>query len=202
MNKNIWKEIGLNEDNYNVIENEYKRVFECKLLSKINLASYEKEIDDSDFGFGKLEVDIKIKSGLKEFLELNHFYVLNNFQIDKLEKNEIEILINGSEEQKSDLIAKTYKEVIWNNYHNGEYLQEPYKINYLYSNGNNGYAYNNELVIIIYYGKNIKEYGSKEKYLDNFIEKRIFLRDISSRISDEVKQKLDISCKVLYEKII
>lgn len=42
----------------------------------------------------------------------------------------------------------------------------------------------------------------KEGYIDNYREKREFLKEISAKIEKDIGNNLNISVKVLFEKII
>ena len=161
---------------------------------------YDRKIENSEYGFGKLDNKIKLKSDLEEYLNLNYMYVLNNFYIEKLNKEALNILDGNDGNLKRDLISKTYKTVILSNYHKGQYIDKKYKVNYTNSDNINKFSYNDELVLAIYYGKNTVEYGSKEKYLENFKNKKTFLQGISNELVKEFKDKLDLNLKVIFEK--
>ena len=153
-------------------------------------------IEQSPLGFGLLEKKIVLKSGLDEFLNLNHIYVLNNFYVEKLSETEIKQLLSNDKEIISLLIKNTYKDVL--TYTNGSH--ERFKINYTFSTNINSYSYNDELVLGIYYGSNTQNYNSKEKYLDNYKQKQIFMKDFSKMLTKEIFDKLDISAKLIIKK--
>ena len=192
--------IQMSEEDYLKYENKYKEYFEKYLLSKIPLTKYEKEIDESPLGFGKVKNPIKLKSKLSEYLNLNHFYVLNKFYINKLNNNDINILINGNENQINSLIIETYKEVL--TYPNEKYKDiKTLKINYTFSTSEETYSNSDELVIAIYYGDNTKNYGTKENYLKNYNEKQLFMKNMEQRICSEIKEILKINNKIMHNKI-
>ena len=196
------KSLGIdNNDLYKKLSNEYKKHFEYYLLSNVDLSKYDKDICDSKLGFGNVSNEVNLKSNLNEFMNLNHIYVLNEFLIEKLDINQIEVLKNGSDEDKNRLIKETYKEIIKNNYHFDKYDDKIYKINYINSTSDYGFFDNDSLVLAIYYGKNKNKYGSKEKYLDNYIEKKKYLNNISNKIKKDIKEKLNIKCDIIYNKI-
>lgn len=202
MNKDKCLELGINsEELYKQYENKYKEVFEKYILTKINLYGYDNIIRTSQFGFGDVGEKILLKSKLNEYWKLNHFYILNNFYIEKLNKDELDILINGTEEEIISMIEKTYKEIILANYLKGEYTDLKYKLNYTNRTDENAYSYNDELVIAIYYGQNKYKYGTKEKYLINYENQKNFLEDISNQLKQEFKNKLDLNVKIINEKI-
>ena len=201
---NVERALSLGIDNYDEyikLQNYYKKEFEEFLISKINLKNYNGKIESSELGFGKVEKEIRLKSNLKEFLNLNHFYILNNFRIEKLSKEQISILKNGSNSDRQQLIIDTYKEVIKNNFLNGRYTDKKYKINYLSSTSRKGYFDNDSLVIAIYYGNNKYKYDNKEKYLKNYIEKREYLNNIGNEIKLQVLNELNMKCDIIVSKI-
>ena len=186
---------------YLKLANEYKKYFEYYLLSKVDLVKYDKNIIDSKLGFGDLSKKVNLRSNLDEFMDINHIFVLNSFYIEKLDNNQIEVLKNGTNEDKEKLIKETYKDVIRDNYYDGKYRNEVYKVNYLNSTSNYGYFDNDSLVLAIYYGSNKYEYGSKENYLINYEEKRKYLDNICNEIKANIKNELGIKCDIIYSKI-
>ena len=199
--KNI-KKLGINDyKTYKELQNLYKEAFEKMLMNKINLKEYQDKISNSSLGFGKVNNKPILKSGLNEYFDLNSFYLLNNFRIEKLSKESLNYLKSNDINGRIKLVEQTYKEVLKDNYLHGKYIEEPYQINYLFSSSNLGYALNNELFIAIYYGLNTEEYGSIDAYLENYNEKRGLLEFISSEIKDKIKRELGLSCKIIYEKL-
>lgn len=186
---------------YKELENKYKKYFEKNLMSKVDLSKYDYELITSSLDFGNINKSIKLFSNLNEYFNLNHIYLLNNFFVEKLTKDELDILKSDNEKELLKLVENTYKEVIKNNYNNEKYNENVYKICYgLYPTPEN-LIDNNSLVLIIYYGKNNRKFG-KEGYIDNYRKKREFLKEISAKIEDEISKKLEIPVKVLFEKII
>ena len=180
-------EIGINNyEEYKKLENEYKKFFEYYLLSKVDLSKYNEEIKNSKLGFGDITSKVNLKSNLYEYMKLNHIFVLNEFYIEKLDSNGIQILKNGKEEDKENLIIKTYKEIIKSNYNRGKYSSEIYKINYLLYDSNKGYFDNDSLVLAIYYGRNKEKYNSKEKYINNYLKKKEFMDKLINKLKKEI----------------
>ncbi len=64
------------------LRNEYKKVFENILLSKINLKEYDKKISSSKLGFSKVKKNPLLKIHLNEYLDLDYFCIINNFYIE------------------------------------------------------------------------------------------------------------------------
>ncbi len=202
MNKENCKLLGIEEKKvYFELSNEYKKVFENYLLLKVDLLKYDNDIKNSKIGIGDLDKNIKLKSSLNEFLNLNHIFILNEFHIEKLNKDQIDILKGNDENEKKSLVINTFKEVIRNNYLNGKYENKTYKINYINSTGKAGIFDNDSLVIAIYYGKNKYKYGSKELYLKNYRERIDFLKELSFKIKRDVNVELDLKCDVITSRM-
>ena len=189
----------MNRENYRELENIYKKYFEIYLNSQINLKEYDESMKNSELDFGILQSKVNIKSNLEEYLNLNYFYILNNFYIEKLTDEEKQILMSNNEEEIFNLIKNTYKNII--TYTREDIPNNRFKINYTFSTSKESFSYNDELVVAIYYGKNTIDLISKENYLDNYNKKQEFLNDLSNNLSNEIKSKLDLDCKIIYLKI-
>ena len=184
---------------YKELENKYKKYFEKYLMNIVDLSKYDYELITSSLDFGNINKSIKLFSNLNEYFNLNHIYLLNNFFVEKLTKAELDILKSDNEKELLKLVENTYKELIKNNYNNGKYSENVYKICYgVYPTPEN-LIDNNSLVLIIYYGKNNRKYG-KKGYIDNYKKKRELLKEISIKIENEISKNLDIPVKVLFEK--
>ena len=77
---------------YKELENKYKKYFEKNLMSKVDLSKYDYELITSSLDFGNINKSIKLFSNLNEYFNLNHIYLLNNFFVEKLTKDELDIL--------------------------------------------------------------------------------------------------------------
>ena len=179
--------------------NKYKEEFEKYFLSKIDLKKYDEEISSSDLGIGDNRAHIKLKSELNEYFNLNHFYLLNYFNIDVLSEEDKNILVNGTDEEKNSVIERTFKEVIKRNVSTAK--ADRYKINYTGTNSLNDYKYNDELVLALYYGPNKEKYGSKEAYLDHYVKRVEYLNELSNKLVKEIREKLNIDASVIIRKI-
>ena len=212
MNSNMNKELAIqkgliinnNNSKYIKLENTYKYLFEYWLVSQVNLKKYNQEIKNSRLDFGiPNPTSNQLISGLNEYLNLEYIYIINNFFIEKLDINDINILNNYSQEEPNekeiDLIKRTYKEIIKNNYFHKEYTDKIYNICYGYAIPSN-FAPNNNLVLKIYYSKNKYELDN-EKFIENISLKKDFLNRISENITKDIKNKLDIDVTIMIEKI-
>ena len=181
---------------YKMCEELYKYIFERYIMTKIDLKKYDDMISNSDLGFGDITKKINLKSKLDEYLNLNHIFILNRFYINKLNSNDLDIITNGSVEDKIKVVERTYKDII--KYDIDGDLKA--KINYTNSTSMDAYSDNDQLVIGIYYGNNKIKYESGSKYLENSKLKKAFLKELSEKMIDEFKNKMDLSVKVLFEK--
>lgn len=210
VNKDLAKEKGLiidnNYDLYKKIENIYKYLFEYFLLSKIDLGKYNNKIKNSNLYFGVPHPNSEqLLSNLNEYLNLEYIYILNNFYIEKIDINDINVLKQYIDkkieinEHLLNIIKNTYKEVIKNNYRNGKYTNLKYKVFYGYVHPKNAVD-NDALVLKIFYSRNTIKLEDEE-FINNIKNKREFLEKLSNEIIDEVKNKLEINCNILIEKI-
>ena len=209
MNVELAKQKGLIIDNnkelYNRLENIYKAIFERYLNDNIDLKKYDEEILNSGYYFGVPNpTKDQLISGLGEYLGLKYIYLLNNFFIEKLEKEDIDILKACIEKnvigiEAYEMVKKTYKEVIRNNYLKGKYERERYQVCYGYALPNN-FAYNDDIVLKIYYSKNTKKLEDKE-FIENLRNQKKILESIKERIIEEIKSKLNDTTTVIIEKI-
>lgn len=204
MSKNIAlaKEKRLIIDNdeslYNEIVYKYKYLLEYYINTMIDLKKYEREIDNSNLYIGK---NAKYKS-LNNYLNLDYIFLVNNLFVEKLEEKDINLLKQYNEGNVSyeliNLVKRTFKDVIFDNYANGKYRDDVYKVcygDYVPLN----FVDNDSLVFRIYYGKNLKDLN-KDDFVKIHREQLAFFENIMNRIKDEVKRVLDVKCEILLQK--
>ena len=197
MNKERIKELGLTDEDYLKYANEYKKVFEGILESKVRLSNYDKLLETSDLGFGATDVKIKLTSGLDEFLNLKFMWILNKFFIEKLSKEQLTILDNGTDMDKQNLVLNTYKDIILSNYHRGEYTDKRYLINLTNSELIEDFSYNDELVIGLFFGKNKIPSNTKEEFLDKYNKQKEYVNKLSEQLKTDIKNNLGINTKII-----
>lgn len=199
-NESLIKEKNI-ENNYIELQNKYKKLFEQYILQKINLKKYDDLILNSNLDFGiSIPNTQQLFTELENFLELKYIYIINNFFIEKLDNNALELLIKSPynlNEQTYSLIEGTYKDIIKDNFNN-EYSDKKYYVCYGYNIKSN-YAYNDALVFHIIYSRNTKEY-SDEEFIQNIKDKRIFLDTLKAHMIEEINQQLSIPCHVIVSK--
>ena len=204
-NINLAKEKGLivNDDTskYDKLVKNYKYLLEYYLSTKIDLSKYDNQIKNSGLGIG---INPKYKS-LNEYLDLDYIFFINNLFVEKLSTNDVDKIINSFDinnisSELLDIIEKTYKDVIYDNYFKGEYQNIICKVCYGPLIPTN-FVNNNALVFKIYYGKNTINLNG-----DDFIElheKQLeFLNNLINDIKKEVNEKLNIDCEILIKKDI
>ena len=203
-NKELINEKGLinNDDTkkYDKLIKNYKYLLEYYISTKVDLSKYEKIIKSSDLG---ISINPKYKS-LNEYFNFDYIFLINNLFIEKLSLEDIDKLINLNKDDITseilNIIEKTYKEVILDNYYDNCYHDEPYKVCYgdaILSN----FVDNNALVFKIYYGKNSINLDGDE-FLKLHEKQLSFLKDLIDIIKKDVKEKLNINCEILLEKDI
>ena len=190
-----------NEDysQYKELIKKYKYVLEYYIDSKINLSKYEELINNSGLYIGK---NNKYKV-LNEFLNLDYIFLINNLFVEKLSVEDINLLMtkfdkNNISNELIDVIDKTYKDVIYDNYIKGEYKKNIYKVCYGPVVPFN-MTDNNAIVFKIYYGKNLIDLDGN-KFIELHEKQLAFFEEIKEKLKNEVKEKLNVNCEVLLEK--
>ena len=180
------KSLIINDDNSVYIElaNKYKKIFEQYLLSNINIQSYDQKIDSNTFFIGIGNPNKRqLVSNLENHLNSKYFYIINDFYIEKLSIEEINYLRNCIENdpQAISIIARTYKEIIKDNYIDGNYSDEKYKVNHGVPIPEN-FTDNDSLVIKLFYGKNTKKLEDEE-FVNNLTKQNEFLEQIKNELT-------------------
>lgn len=192
---------------YRLLENLYKYLFENYLNEQVNLKKYDEELLNSELDFGISHPILEQKgNNLNDFLKFNYIFLLNDFFIEKLSIEDINVLLNSLKLQKlvptkelMEMIKRTYVDVIKNNYTKNGYVDDVFKVSYGEFHPGN-FVSNNALVLKIFYGKN-KRQMTDEEYLLNMKEKKEYLNNFIQRLKNEITNKLNISVEVLSEKI-
>ncbi len=211
VNIELAKQKGLivNDDNseYVLLENLYKYLFENFLNEQVNLKKYDEELLNSELDFGIAHPSQEQKgNSLNDFIKYNYIFLLNDFFIEKLSIEDINILRNSLKLEKlvptkelMDIIKRTYMDVIKNNYTKKGYVDEVYKVSYGEFHPGN-FVSNDALALKIFYGKNKKQM-TDEEYLKNMKDKKDYLNDLVSRLKNDINEKIGINVEILIEKI-
>ncbi len=204
-NESLAREKNLIIDNdktkYADLQKKYKYLLEYYLHNKINFKKYEDLIDNSNLFIGK---NAKYRS-LNEYLNLNYLFLINNLFVEKLSIEDINLILTKFNKDVVDdelinLVERTFKDVIYDNYMKGEYQSDIYKVCYGAFIPSN-FVDNDALVFKIYYGKNLIDLSGQE-FVDLHKKQLEFFTDIINQIKEEVKNTLNVNCEVLLEKDI
>ena len=153
-----------NKTKYDDLSKKYKYLLEYYISTKIDLNKYEDMIKNSGLYIG---INNKYKS-LNEYLDLDYIFFINNLFVEKLSSEDINRLETFDRvsitNELMNIIGRTYKDVIHDNYFKGEYTDIVYKVCYGPAVPIN-MVDNNSLVFKIYYGKNLIDLND-----DKFIE--------------------------------
>ena len=205
-NVELIKSKSILDEEYIILKKTYKQLFEIYLQSKIDLKLYDNKIKNSDLDFGQGHpVKINLINDLGEYLGLNYIFIINDFFVEKLSINDLNELRRVYQEKKYNLntkkmIERTYKDVLNNNFVNGEFKDVHFNRCYGPMVPKN-FALSDSLVIKIIFGKNIKQYNDDE-YLANAKAKTNFLNTLSNELKKEIEEKLGIRVTILREKIM
>lgn len=207
INIDLIKEKNIYDDkliSYNELKEKYKQAFEIYISKKVDLYSYDDDLETSVLDFSKVNFKTKTKKQLRSYLGLNYLYIINDFFIEKLSISDLNVLkkIDNTNfifnEEIYNLVEKTYKDIIKDNYFNNVYTNKRYKVCYG-ENIKSNYAYNDSLVIKIIYSINKKNY-TKEQFLKNITNKKFFLKILTENLEINIKDKLGIDTHFLIEK--
>ena len=188
---------GLDDNQYKDLEKKYKYLLEYYLSTIINFNEYEEEINNSNLYIGK---NSKYKS-INLYLNLYYIFLINNLFIEKLSMDDINLLsnFNGNvNNELIDLIKRTYKDIILDNYTKDGYIEDTYKVCYGDVVPFN-FVDNDALVLKIYYGKNTRNIDGKE-FIELHKKQLNFFNILIDKIINEIEEKLDVKCNVLLEK--
>lgn len=203
INKKLAMAKGLMTDNdnskYDELVKKYKYLLEYYLNSKIDLSNYENLIKNSGLYIGKND---KYKS-LNEYLKLDYIFVISRLFIEKLSNEDINLLNSFNNdtvtEELINLIDRTHKDVIYDNFIHGEYKDIVCKVCYGPAVPFN-MTDNDSLALKIYYGKNLIELNDDE-FIELHEKQIAFFQDLINQIKEDFKN-IGIKCEVLVEKDI
>lgn len=205
INENLAKEKGLILNNdyskYYKLVDIYKYLLEYYLNSKIDFAKYEELIKNSGLYIG---INDKYKS-INKYLNLDYIFLINNLFVEKLSNEDIELLLSqfspdSIDEKLINVVEKTYKDVIYDNFIKGEYQNIICKVCYGEMVPIN-FVDNNSLVFRIYYGKNLINVDGDE-FIKLHEKQLAFFKDLISNIKKDIYEKLNVNCDILLRKDI
>lgn len=203
VNENLAVEKGLisNDDKskYNDLVAKYKYLLEYYINTQMDLSKYDNMIKNSGLYIG---INNKYKS-LNLYLNFDHLFLINNLFVEKLTTEDINLLIiefnkENISNQLLEMVSRTYRDIIRDNYFKGEYTDLVYKVCYGPAIPSN-MVDNDSLVFKIYYGKNIIDLDG-EKFIELHEKQLSFFEELIKKLKNDVKESLNITCDVLLEK--
>lgn len=200
--------IGDNNTTYMKLENLYKYLFEVYLSTKINFKDYDDKIVNSNLFFKNPGVEsVYLLNNLREYFGLNYIYVMNNFFIEKLDMNDIttlkNIVVNSNikvTDELLSLIERTYRDIIKDNYKNGNYNDNRYNVCYGVALPDN-FAYNDAIVLKIFYSHNFNTINDNEQMKSIINRQDEFIKKLKVNIEEDIKNKISVPCVVLVERV-
>ena len=117
-------------DKYIKLYRNYKMLLDKYLLTKLSLHKYEEMIINSGLRFVPLNyLDMDYYQYISS-MDLNYIYLTNDIYVEKLSENDIDRVINLTNEEIAnpnqelmDLVARTYEDVITSEYSEANGLQ-------------------------------------------------------------------------------
>ena len=183
------KDLIINDDytNYRKVLNLYKEGFFTLLNNTFNFSSIDEKIDKSNLLFTNIKLNEKYSSFISKY-----FRCLNQFYIEKLEEQYLNILIKKEkiDNEVLNIVGITYKEILKkDNVKTATY--NPPTLENIVENGT--------IVIELVYGKNSKEL-SKEEFLVNLRKQNEFLKQLISDLEKEIMEKTGLKTKIFLNK--
>ena len=189
LDEKMAKEKGIdNTELYLKLSNLYKKTFEDYMKSLIDLKKYDDMIKNSDLNFSIPELQNPTLNALNEYLNLDFIYNLNNYFVEKLSVEDIELLKNNT--NLTLLVKRTYKTVL-------VYGNEKCNVCYGPSSDIN-FARNDAVVFKLYY-KIIDDNNDLDIFLAKDKKIKELINFVVNSIKNEVESKLDINCDFLIE---
>ncbi len=181
---------GKLEPIYIEMQKKYYLYFEKFLIKKLNLEGIENELKKSEYFHEAKGVPIELK--YPNETKLKYFFIRNNLNIEKLNLNDINILMTQSNDDiLLNLIERTFKETIKVDYYFGRPVI-PGRI--LYDGNSEEYLkYTNSVILGLYYGK--YQINISDQYWDTYIEKNNEIKETVLNFISKVAVK-SIDCLV------
>ena len=172
-----------------MIEETYKKYFYYCLNQILKIKELDDKISNSNLYFGVSNMYTK---DCESMFNTKFIRCLNKLYVDKLSEEEKNMLLNGSEEEKIEVIRKTYKKVI-----------EKDKVKYI------TYEFtiperiikNPSIVLEIVYGKNTKKFDT-DGYIENMHKQEKLIKEIIEKLEEEIKEKLGVLGKVVIQRAV
>lgn len=183
------KDLIINDDytNYRKVLNLYKEGFFTLLNNTFNFSYIDEKIDKSNLLFTNIKLNEKYSSFISKY-----FRCLNQFYIEKLEEQYLNILIKKEkiDNEVLNIVGITYKEILKkDNVKTVTY--NPPTLENIVENGT--------IVIELVYGKNSKEL-SKEEFLVNLRKQNEFLKQLISDLEKEIIENTGLKTKIFLNK--
>ena len=183
------KDLIINDDytNYRKVLNLYKEGFFTLLNNTFNFSYIDEKIDKSNLLFTNIKLNEKYSSFISKY-----FRCLNQFYIEKLEEQYLNILIKKEkiDNEVLNIVGITYKEILKkDNVKTVTY--NPPTLENIVENGT--------IVIELVYGKNSKEL-SKEEFLFNLRKQNELLKQLISDLEKEMIEKTGLKTKIFLNK--
>ena len=201
----IEKKLIINDDSkiYTSVQKLYIKCFEQILLSKVDLKKYEERIENSKCNIGPVKVKNKTYYHNLSSMNLKFIYIRNFFYVEKLNENDLSIMIqkvnnNNYEVDNAlmDIVNRTYKDVLANNYVNGEYLDVT-EVVYDASTGHgeNYTTTSDALALTIQYGDNLIDL-SGQAFMENMHNQIELLKSIQEELSSDITNNFGMKAKI------
>ena len=180
----------LNE-RYFKVQYIYRYVFEEYICKRLDLKKYDDKIKESSLSFNKCSKERMDYYQRTSTLNLDYIYVKNNFHIEKLSNDDIKVIEeNKNKNSISEIVKKTYKEVITINMLNGKQINGSFETQYFEGFNNIDTVFGNDSLILIIREGKPNSGLSGEELRKNLKEKYEFINNLIEEMNTEFKDKL------------
>jgi len=174
-------------ERYQLVQSLYKKAFDAYLVKNTDISKLDELIDNSNLYFGAASYNEMDDYQKFSYINSKYIYVRSFIFIEKLDDNDLKILCDrivntryNIDEELLNMVERTYRTVITDNFINGIYKEKGIMVMYslpgvdaLLSN-----AFDNDtLVFNLRYGKNPVQMSDQE-YIKNLEDKDAFIEKI------------------------
>lgn len=178
---------------YLSLYNLYRKLFTEYMMKKLNIKSYDRKIEDSEYAFSPVKKENMDAYQYVSSDELKYFYFRNNLYIEKLTKKEVDFLrkkiSQGNielDEEAEKMIEETYPKVIFE-----DLAQDGQKARVLFGPDSESFFADNDSVVIgVRYDEFEDENENDEEWFNRYMNQRRFLNDIINEMKEVFNKKM------------
>lgn len=205
ISKGLYKD-GDFTNKFYVLYKNYKILLEKFLVSRLPLVEYDNKIDSSGLLFSPVKREDMDIYQLLSMMNLKYIYLRNVLNVDKLCNDDIDLIVNLSENELNnisdelyELVNRTYKDVLNNNRDNND------NIHMICYGTDSDYFWHDsrDLVFGIRYDEYVDNgLGQDDDWLNNYYKQNMLIGNIISELNDKCKEILGVNVHFLkYDEV-